>query len=122
LQDVVFDSSFLLAIVENPTPWHDDIVAEIGSFRAIILDCTYEELLRIARGNSLKAKYARLAREIAKEFLRAKCYSASPDDELISYANRTRSRIATIDRDMVDRVRGLGISYVTLRRKRVFVS
>jgi len=44
LRKVVFDSSFLMAVVETPTTWYEDIVEKVGKFEPVILDCAKAEL------------------------------------------------------------------------------
>ncbi|MDG6962113.1 MAG: hypothetical protein JRN71_06690 [Nitrososphaerota archaeon] len=43
LRKVIFDSSFLMAVVERPTTWFEDIVDNIGKFQPVLLDCVRDE-------------------------------------------------------------------------------
>jgi rRNA-processing protein FCF1 len=122
LQEVVFDSSFLLAIVQHPTTWYEDLVERIGAFQPIILGCVYDELERIANSNTRRGRFAGLAKDIAGDFKKVNCKRDSPDDEIISYSSANRARIATIDGDLISRVKALRMQLVTLRHGRVYVA
>lgn len=116
---VVFDSSFLIAIIGEPTTWYEDITECIGRFEPTILDCVLTELEALSRGRGRRARYASLARNLAKEFRVDKCGQASVDDEIVSYAKSNTAVVATVDRGLIRTLRSLGMTGVTLRRGRV---
>jgi len=111
---VIFDSSFLMAVVEHPTTWFEDITDLVGGTRPAVLKCTVEELKRIAQKQLKKSRTAALALELARDFTLEKSGSGRVDDEIVSYALATRCAVATVDRELIRtlrarRVRVLGL-------------
>ena len=122
MRKVVFDSSFVMAIVENPTTWYEDIVERVGKFEPVILDCAKSELDRLARGESKRARYAKLALELTKEFEVERCGGLTVDDEIASYGKGARAIVATLDAALLTRLRKMRVDAITLRSGRVAVS
>jgi rRNA-processing protein FCF1 len=119
LPKVTFDSSFLIAVIEHPTTWHEDITECIGSFEPIILDCVRAELEALSRGRGKRARHASLAGILAKGFRASGCGQASVDNEIVSFAKSNKAVVATVDRELIRTIRSLGLTGVTLRRGRV---
>ncbi len=119
---VVFDSSFLIAVVQKPTTWHEDIVAEIGAFDAVTLDCVREELARMAQKKNKRGRYAALAYELAATFTEEACGKGEPDDEIISYASSKKASVATMDGELIRKLRALRVGVITLRSGRLFLT
>src|SRR5437870_9006573 len=111
-----------MAIVENPTTWYEDIVERVGKFEPVILDCAKSELDRLARGESKKARYAKLALELTKEFEVERCGGLTVDDEIASYGKGARAIVATLDAALLTRLRKMRVDAITLRSGRVAVS
>ena len=122
MRKVVFDSSFVMAIVENPTTWYEDIVERVGKFEPVILDCAKSELDRLAQGESKRARYAKLALELTKEFEVERCGGLTVDDEIASYGKGARAIVATLDAALLTRLRKMRVDAITLRSGRVAVS
>jgi rRNA-processing protein FCF1 len=118
-KEVVFDSSFLMAVMEKPTTWYEDILEKAGRFRPVVLDCVLGELKRIADGGGRRARFASLACELAGRFETEKCGGVRPDDEIISYARSRGACVATVDSELIRAAKAAGLRVVTLRRRRV---
>ena len=58
---VLFDSSFLIAVMEHPTPWQGDILENVGGFEGIVLQPVYAELRRLADRKGRQSRFAKLA-------------------------------------------------------------
>jgi rRNA-processing protein FCF1 len=122
LSRVVFDSSFLIAVVQKPTTWYEDIVEEIGAFEAVMLDCVRGELARMAQKRDKRGRYSALAYDLAVTFTGVRCGKEKTDDEIISYATSKKARVATIDGELIGRLRALRIGVITLRSGRLFLT
>jgi len=112
---VLFDSSFLMAVVEHPTTWFEDIADKIGSVKPVVLRCTVEELQRLALKQLKRSRTAALALELAKDFDTERSGSGKVDDEIVSYALAKHCAVATVDRELIKtlrsrKVRVLGLS------------
>jgi rRNA-processing protein FCF1 len=119
LSKVIFDSSFLSAVIEDPTTWYEDITEYIGRFEPTILACVLTELEAISRGKGTRARRALLARKLTEGFRVAECGQASVDDEIVSFAKSNAAVVATVDRELIRTLSRLGVTVVTLRSGRV---
>jgi len=122
LRRVVFDSSFVIAVLETPTTWYEDIVEREGKFEPVILECVRAELERLARGETRRARYATLALDLTKDFRLEGCGGHGVDDEILSYSKGTNAIVATVDRELLRRLRRMRVGAVTLRSGRVALS
>ncbi|MDG6898114.1 MAG: hypothetical protein JRN24_00105 [Nitrososphaerota archaeon] len=116
---VVFDSSFLMAIVEHPTTWFEDITDEVGKVRPAVLRCTVEELTKISRKQLKKSRSASLALELAKDFAVERSGSGKVDDEIVSFALERRCAVATVDRELIRTLKARRVKVLGLRSRRV---
>ncbi|MDE1852992.1 MAG: hypothetical protein KGI38_04490 [Thaumarchaeota archaeon] len=119
MQKVIFDSSFLMAVVETPTTWFEDIVDNIGRFQPILPDCVRVELEMLAAGQGRKARAARVSLELAAKFSRMPCGKARVDDEIVSAAMSNEAAVATTDGDLAKSARAAHVRVISLRRGRV---
>ncbi len=121
MQQIIFDSSFLMAVVERPTTWFEDIVDNVGKFQPVLLDCSRAELEKLASGQGRRSRTARASLELSSGFKGYPCGSARVDDELMSAALTHKAMVATVDADLVRSLRARGARTVTLRSGRVHV-
>ena len=119
MQKVLFDSSFLMAVVETPTTWYEDIVGAIGKFQPVLLECVKEELEKLASGHGSRARTANLSLEMASEFQFDPCGSARVDDEIVSAAVTGGAVVATADSELARSVRAAHQKVISLRKGRV---
>jgi rRNA-processing protein FCF1 len=121
---VAFDSSFLVAIMETPTTWNEDILEKVGSFTPVVLSSVRDELRRLAARGDKKGKFAALALGLIEQgrFSLEPDGNGRPDDEMISFALRERAAVATIDADLARRLRASRVhTVITLRGGRVSI-
>ena len=121
MTEVIFDSSFLMAVAETPTSWFEDIVDNVGSFRPVLLECVGEELQKLASGRGDRSRTARVALDLAFAFEQRPCGSARVDDEIVSAAAGGKRLIATVDRDLARSASAAHIPVITLSKGRVSV-
>jgi rRNA-processing protein FCF1 len=119
LQKVIFDSSFLMAVVEEPTTWYEDIVEGLGSFEPVLLDCVRGELEKMAAAQDKRARVARVSLDLASEFSSAPCGRASVDDEIASAALSTKALVATTDSVLARSLQAAHVRVVSLKSGRV---
>lgn len=119
---VAFDSSFLVAVMERPTPWSQDILEKVGAFTPVVLSSVRDELARLAAKGNKTGRFAALALRLLEEgaFSLEPDGRGKPDDEIISYALREGAAVATIDSELVERLRASRVqTVITLRGGRV---
>jgi rRNA-processing protein FCF1 len=121
---VAFDSSFLVAVMERPTPWREDILEKMGAFTPVVLSSVRDELVRLATKGNKKGGLAALALGLLDEgaFSLEPDGKGRPDDEIISFALREGAAVATIDSDLAERLRASRVqTVITLRGGRVSI-
>ncbi len=119
MTDVLFDSSFLMAVVDDPTTWYEDIVESVGKFQPVLLGCVRGELEKLAGSQGKRARTARVALELASSFKALPCGGAKVDDEIISVAASTGAFVASVDAVLLKSARGARLKVITLRKGRV---
>jgi rRNA-processing protein FCF1 len=119
LQEVIFDSSFLMAVVERPTTWFEDMVEGLGRFEPTTMECVEEELGRIASRQGRRARDARVAMELANRFGKLACGGAGVDEEIVSAAVARGAAVATTDAKLADSLRSLRVRVISLAGGRV---
>jgi len=119
LTRVIFDSSFLMAVVETPTTWFEDIVDRVGKFEPVLLECVGEELRRLSSGKGSKSRTASVALDLAAAFDRVACGSARVDDEIISTALAEDALVATTDAELARAARASHLRVISLKKGRV---
>ena len=116
---VIFDSSFLMAVVERPTTWFEDITEKTGRFEPVALECVLVELRRLASGHGRKGRAARVALGLAEGFSRVPSGGARTDEEIMSAALTMDATVATTDRDLARSLVARKVRVVGLRSSRV---
>jgi rRNA-processing protein FCF1 len=116
---VIFDSSFLMAVVEHPTTWFEDIAEKVGRLEPVALECVMVELGRLASGRGRRSRAARVALEIAEGFSHASSGGAGPDQEIMSAALTMKAAVATADTDLALALRDRNVQVFGLRSGRV---
>ncbi len=119
MKQVVFDSSFLMAVVENPTTWFEDIVDRVGKFEPVLPECVRSELEELASGQGKKSRSARASLELASGFTPVSCGKAKVDDEIASMALSRGALAATVDSALLRTLKGVHVKVVTLHSGRV---
>jgi len=118
---VLFDSSFLIAVMERPTSWLEDIIEKVGSFEPVIITPVYAELERLAAGKSRGARYASLAKQLADSgALKVENTGGErADEELVSKALDDGALVATVDAALIEQLRASRVGVIRLRGGRV---
>lgn len=116
---VLFDSSFLMAIVEHPTTWFEDMTEMVGKVEPVTLDCVVQELKRISSRQGKRSKFASLALEFAGDFGVEPSGKGEVDDEIVSYAISKNSAVATVDRELIRTLKARRVKVVGLSKGRV---
>ena len=121
MRQVIFDSSFLMAVVETPTTWFEDMVDDVGKFQPVLLDCVRAELEKLASGYGKKSRSARVSLDLASKFATIQCGKARVDDEVLSAALSHDAMVATADRELAHSLRAAHVRVISLGSGRVNV-
>jgi Uncharacterized proteins of PilT N-term./Vapc superfamily len=101
----------------------DNITLNLGKVELLVPTIVIDELNRIARSSNVKrAKNAMLALEVisnSKEFKVVDICRTSKnydvDDMIVDYSSCTKCYVATMDKELIRKLRRRGIGVVTLR-------
>ena len=118
MQKVIFDSSFLMAVAENPTTWFEDIVEQAGMIEPVLLGCVREELESMASEDGRKGRLARVSLEMASSFREAPCGKGKVDDEIVSAAATLSALVATTDTRLSESLKGSHVRVIRLKKGR----
>jgi rRNA-processing protein FCF1 len=119
---VLFDSSFLIAVMERPTPWREDMLEKLGGFDAIVIDTVYDELVRLSESRNRASRYASVAKGMVDRGelrLEKAVGNGSADDELMSLALGGDALVATLDRELIRQLKASNVRVVSLSGGRV---
>ncbi len=119
---VLFDTSFLMAVMERPTPWLEDITDRVGSFEPLVIAPVYDELARLARRGDGASRFASLAKDLVDRGqlrLWQSVGNGLADDELISLALEDDAVVATLDKELIRQLKASGVKVLSLSRGRV---
>ena len=118
---VLFDSSFLIAVMEHPTPWQKDALEKAGMFEGVMIRPVHEELKRLAEKGGRQAGYAKLALGLVESGALRLEPSAGrrADEELVSHALDEGAIVATIDGALMRQLDAVHVPVLTLRGGRV---
>jgi rRNA-processing protein FCF1 len=114
---VLLDSSFLIAVMERPTPWREDITDKVGGFQALVIRPVYDELVRLSGSKNRASRYASLAKEMVDRGeigLQEPTGHGMADDELISLALDEGALVATLDGELIRQLKAVHVRVVTL--------
>ncbi len=121
---MAFVSSFLVAVMETPATWSEDLMEKLGSFKPVVLTSVRDELGRLAAKGDKRGRYAALAIELIEQgrFSVERDGDGRPDDEIMSFALREGAAVATIDSDLAKSLRAAHVrTVITLHGGRVSV-
>lgn len=119
---LLLDASFLIAVIERPTTWREDLLEKIGRFDPVVITPVYDELISLANGTNRTSGPASIARDMVDTGalkLRRGAGGRPADDELISAALEGHAAVATIDGALMKQLKALHIEVVTLSGGRV---
>ncbi len=118
---VLFDSSFLIAVMEHPTPWQEALLDKVGSFEGVVLQPVYSELERLARRRGRESGFARLALGLVDSgtIRLERSGVGRADDELVSQALLDGAIVATIDGELIRQLEASRVEVLSLSAGRV---
>jgi len=121
---VLLDSSFLIAVMEHPTPWREDMTERVGRFQPVVIQPVYDELVRLSTSKNRASRYASLAKEMVDRGaigLQQPTGHGLADDELISLALDENAFVATLDAGLIRQLKAVHVRVVTLSGGRVSI-
>ncbi len=121
--DILLDASFVMELSSRPVTGFEEVESEYGKIRFVIMDAVIEEIRKIAsRKGGKRAREARMALDfVTKQRLLSYPNGESVDDKLFNYASEHLTPVATLDRQLMKRLRNSHLPLLTLSRNRIQV-
>lgn len=121
--NILCDTSFLMVLVTKPIKLLDSIVIEYGKINFLIPDVVIEELKRLVHNTSYKSSLsAKTVLEITKKFeiINTKKLNYT-DDSIIDYAINYKCAVATMDKNLIQRLISSKIMVFSLRNNKLLI-
>ncbi|HEX5981526.1 MAG TPA: hypothetical protein VFY77_02570 [Nitrososphaeraceae archaeon] len=121
--NILCDTSFLMVLVTKPIKQLDSIVIEYGKINFLIPDVVIEELKKLVHNPSYKSSLsAKTVLEITKKFeiINTKKLNYT-DDSIIDYAINYKCAVATMDKNLIQRLISSKIMVFSLRNNKLLI-
>ena len=121
--NILCDTSFLMVLVTKPIKQLDSIVIEYGKINFLIPDVVIEELKKLVHNPSYKSSLsAKTVLEITKKFeiINTKKLDYT-DDSIIDYAINYKCAVATMDKNLIQRLISSKVMVFSLRNNKLLI-
>ena len=116
--EVICDSSFLIHLATKKIKNIDNLETEIGEIQFIVPDVVRKELQRLCENKS-KRQAVLLTLDFIKKLKILQISGNYADESLVSYVRENGGIIATIDKELKNKVKELGGSIISLSNDRI---
>ena len=121
--NILCDTSFLMVLVTKPVKLLDNIVNQYGKINFLIPDLVIEELKTLVNNPSYKSSIsAKTLLEITKKFeiITTKKLNYT-DDSILDYAINYKCAVATMDKNLIQRLVSSKVLVFTLRNNKLLI-
>ena len=121
--NILCDTSFLMVLVTKPIKLFDSIVMQYGKINFLIPDVVIEELKSLVHNPSYKSSLnAKTVLEITKKFeiINTKKLNYT-DDSIIDYAINYKCAVATMDKNLIQRLISSKVMVFSLRNNKLLI-
>jgi len=118
LVEVICDSSFLIHLATKKIKNIDNLETEIGEIQFIVPDVVRKELQRLCENKS-KRQAVLLTLDFIKKLKILQISGNYADESLVSYVRENGGIIATVDKELKNKVKELGGSIISLSNDRI---
>ncbi len=116
--EVICDSSFLIHLATKKIKNIDNLETEIGQIQFIVPDVVRKELQQLCENKS-KKQAVLLTLDFIKKLKTLQISGNYADESLVSYVRENGGIIATIDKELKNKVKELGGSIISLSNDRI---
>jgi len=118
LVEVICDSSFLIHLATKKIKNIDNLETEIGEIQFIVPDVVRKELQRLCENKS-KRQAVLLTLDFIKKLKILQISGNYADESLVSYVRENGGIIATVDKELKNKVKESGGSIISLSNDRI---
>lgn len=114
-----------MALVSNPINCMDNVESEIGNLKLIVPDFVIQELEAVKRNRGTKRSMAaKTAIEVSNTRFEIKIMEkkSSVDMDIIDYAISNKCAVATLDNEMIRKLKKAKILVITLEKNKLTVA
>ena len=116
--EVICDSSFLIHLATKKIKNIENLETEIGEIQFIVPDVVRKELQRLCENKS-KRQAVLLTLDFIKKLKILQISGNYADESLVSYVRENGGIIATVDKELKNKVKELGGSIISLSNDRI---
>ncbi len=116
--EVICDSSFLIHLATKKIKNIDNLETEIGQIQFIVPDVVRKELQRLCENKS-KRQAVLSTLDFIKKLEILQISGNFADESLISYVKKHGGIIATVDKELKNKIKKLGGSIISLSNDRI---
>ncbi len=116
--EVICDSSFLIHLATKKIKNIDNLETEIGQIQFIVPDVVRKELQRLCENKS-KRQAVLLTLDFIKKLKILQISGNYADESLVSYVRENGGIIATVDKELKNKVKESGGSIISLSNDRI---
>jgi len=120
LVEVICDTNFLIHLATRRIKNIDNLDMEIGSISFIVPEVVKNELIKLQQIPE-KTQQITTTLNFIKNFKIIPITGNYADQELINYVKNTRSIIATMDRELKNRIKEYGRSILSLHNDKIII-
>jgi len=118
LVEVICDSSFLIHLATKKIKNIDNLETEIGEIQFIVPDVVRKELQQLCENKS-KRQAVLLTLDFIKKLKILQISGNYADESLVSYVRENGGIIATVDKELKNKVKESGGSIISLSNDRI---
>ncbi len=110
---VIFDTSFIIYLLEKPSFVLDRIIDEMGMPEITVPNSVIRELEKLSKKKKILKNYRLLNIETFKEF------NGKADDDILNLALKTKFPVFTLDLELAKRLSELGLPCYTISNDKI---
>ncbi len=110
---VIFDTSFIIYLLEKPSFALDRIIDEIGMPEITVPNSVIRELEKLSKKKKIIKNYRLISMEVFKEF------NGNADDDILNLAQKTKYPVFTLDLELAKKLSELGLQCYTLSNDKI---
>jgi rRNA-processing protein FCF1 len=115
---VLLDTSILIRLAERPSLFLEELSSKLGKVDLAIPTPVLKELVQLSLARDSTGRAAKLALAYAESLANVECEGAA-DDALLLLAQSKGAVVATLDLDLIRRLRRLHVPVATLQGERL---
>ena len=119
-KDIILDSSFLMVLSREKLSETLPLKSLLAQYNMVVPKAIVRELEKLAKGESIKAKNARTALEIARNYkIIDEEGGGNVDDTVLEVARKRSAAVATLDAELIANLKAIDIPVITLQKNRL---